>query len=115
LDLIERLLQDALQSLPPYIPASIRTQLETTPAHLRADIELMNAVLNVYLFFVIIMVVSAVLEIYTYWKRNSFVGKIVEKTKVDAVEHTTRLILNFLFYSEIAMLLQPSFSSSFDY
>ena len=60
LDLIERLLQDALQSLPPYITASIRTQLETTPAHLRADIELMNAVLNVYLFFVIIMVVSAV-------------------------------------------------------
>jgi hypothetical protein len=79
LDLIEKLLQDALQNLPPYTPASIRTQLETTPARLRADIEFMNAVLNAYLFFVIIiMVVGAVLEIYTYWKRNSFAEKILK-------------------------------------
>jgi hypothetical protein len=79
LDLIERLLQDALQNLPPYTPASIRTQLETMPARLRADIEFMNAVLNAYLFFVIIiMVVGAVLEIYTYWKRNSFAEKILK-------------------------------------
>jgi len=79
LDLIERLLRDASQSLPPYIPASIRTQLETTPASLRADIELVNTVLNAYLFFIIIvMVVGAVLEIYTYWKRNSFAEKILK-------------------------------------
>jgi hypothetical protein len=79
LDLIGRLLRDALQGLPPYVPASIRTQLETTAASLRADIELMNAFLNAYLFFVIIiMVVGAVLEIYTYWKRNSFAEKILK-------------------------------------
>jgi hypothetical protein len=79
LDLIEMLLQDALQNLPPYTPASIRTQLETMPARLRARIEFMNAVLNAYLFFVIIMmVVGAVLEIYTYWKRNSFAEKILK-------------------------------------
>jgi len=79
LDLIERLLQNALQNLPPYTEASIRKQLETIPARLRADIEFINAVFNAGLFFVIIMmVVDAVLEIYIYWKRNSFAEKILK-------------------------------------
>jgi uncharacterized protein YneF (UPF0154 family) len=79
LDLVERLLQDALQNLPPYTEASIRIQLETTLARLRADIEFINAVFNAYLFFVIIMmVVGAVLDIYIYWKRNSFAEKILK-------------------------------------